>query len=163
MLIEIHHKTRFAILLLLLSASPSKADQFAQGAELYRRCAGCHLSSAEGVLGMFPPLINRLGPLVDTQPGRDYLVMVIQAGLMGGIEIGKVTYQGIMPAQGPAMTDKEIAAVLNYLLETFNANTSTDNWRRFTKYEVAVIKSRYPNLNGHAVHSLRQLAFSVKK
>ena len=112
---------------------------------------------------MFPPLTNRLGPLAHTQPGRDYLVMVVQAGLMGTIDIGQITYQGIMPAQGLAMTDEEIAAVINYLLKAFNTKTLTDKWQRFSKKEVATIKSRYPNPNGQSVHALRQKVFPDEK
>ena len=149
--------------LLVIFSVPNAFAEKSTGERLYQRCAGCHLSSAEGVSGMFPPLVQRLGPLANTQPGRDYLVMVIQAGLIGSIKVDNVTYQGIMPAQGLAMKEEDVAAVINYLFENFNSNTLMDNWQRFTKYEVATIKSRYPKASGREVHALRQQAFSVKK
>lgn len=167
MLIKIHIShcliSCYIFLLLLLFSSTGRADELSHGAKLYQRCAVCHLATAKGVPGMFPPLIQRLGPLASTQQGRDYLVMVVQAGLIGSIHIDGVTYQGIMPAQGSAMKEESMAVVLNYLLENFNSNTLADNWQRFTSSEVASITSRYPKTSGQEVYVLRQAVFPKGK
>lgn len=152
-------------LLLLMSALQSNAEHkdITAGEALYQRCAACHLKTAAGVPGMFPPLNERLGPMIRSQQGRDYLAMVIEAGLMGSINVEGLTYRGIMPAQGAAMDNDEVAQLLNYILQTFNANSLEDNWQAYTKSEVADIKSRYPKATGRDVHTLRKSALSNLK
>ena len=123
---------------------------------LYQRCAACHLNTAKGVPGMFPPLNERLGSMMTGQQGRDYLAMVIEAGLIGSITAEGLTYRGIMPAQGATMNNDEVAQLLNYILQTFNASTLDDNWQAYTASEISEIKSRYPKATGRDVHTLRQ-------
>ncbi len=91
--------------------------------------------------------------------GRDYLVMVIEAGLMGPLEIEGATYRGIMPPQGPALKNEDVAAVLNYVLTSFNQNTLPNDWQAFTSAEVARISSRYPNTTMQTMQLLRNAAF----
>ena len=156
---------RGLLFLLLMGSLQSSANERSEttGEVLYQRCAACHLKTAKGVPGMFPPLNQRLGPLMASQQGRDYLAMVVQAGLMGSIDVEGVTYRGIMPAQGMAMDDDEVAQLLNYVLQTFNANSLGGNLQGYTKAEIAAIKSRYPKATGRDVHTLRQSAFENVK
>ncbi len=146
----------------LLPLSSLSAAESKTGEELYQRCAACHLDSGKGVASMFPPLTGRLGALNNTQLGRDYLVMVVEAGLVGSIQVEGSRYQGFMPAQGLGMQDKDIASVLNYLLASFNAESLKENWSEFTGAEISAIKARYPAMSSQGVHTLRQSAFNAK-
>lgn len=114
-----------------------------QARDLFVRCAACHLEDGAGVPGSFPPLAARLGPLIATPIGRDYLVLVLQTGLMGNLQIDGSQYRGVMPAQGPALGDEGVAAVLNYVLKQFNEKTLPAGWRPFSANEVSRIKARY--------------------
>lgn len=135
-----------------------RADQakLENGKQLFQRCVACHLATAQGVPGMFPPLTQRLGVLVESQAGRDYLVMVINTGIAGVIEVEGKTYSNIMPAQASGLRDESIASVLNYLLETFNKETLPADWELFSAREVRSIKERYPKANIQTIHQLRQ-------
>ncbi len=85
--------------------------------------------------------------------------MVIEAGLMGPLEIEGATYRGIMTPQGPALKNEDVAAVLNYVLTFFNQNTRPNGWKAFASAEVAKIKSRYPNTTMQTTQLLRHSAF----
>ena len=151
-------KMMLATTLLLLTTAEATADS----EKHYQQCAACHLNTGAGVSGMFPSLTSRLGPLADTQKGRDYLVVVLQAGLMGRLSIEGGTYQGVMPAQGPSLGDQGIASVLNYVLRRFNADTLNKEFNLFTAKEVAGIKGRHATANNQAILILRQSAFAEK-
>ena len=144
------------IVLMLGTSLLCRADQ--SGADLYQRCAACHLKTAQGVPGMFPPLTERLGPLVDSSSGRDYLVMVVNTGLIGNFTINGSSYINNMMA-GQLLDNADAAAVLNYLLDTFNRNTLPKYWKPFTESEVESIIVRYPNANAQNVYTLRKSVF----
>ena len=147
--------------LLLLSglSSCSWADESLSGVSLFTYCAGCHLVTGEGAPGLIPPLTGQLGPLTRNQSGRDYLVMVISAGLIGPIKVSGITYKNLMPPQGMTLTNNQIATVLNYVLQTFNQTTLPDEWMPFSSAEVGAILARYPEANSQSVHTLRLQAF----
>ena len=85
-----------------------------EGAQTYNTvCAGCHQAGGVGVEGSFPPLINN--PRVDDAA---YLEDVIRNGLQGEIEVGGVTYNGVMPAFG-SLTDEQIEGVVAYMQAGF--------------------------------------------
>ncbi len=107
---------------------------------------------------MFPPLARRLNPLAAEPLGRDYLVMVVASGLMGPLKVGDALYQGAMPAQGPALGDDGIAAVLNYVLEHFAAADQPAS-SPFTAQEVRSILARYPQAAAPDLLNLRQRVF----
>ena len=144
--------------LLLMLCAPLLCNADKTGPELYQRCAGCHLKTAEGVPSMFPPLTERLGKLAKTSAGRDYLVMVINAGLIGNLNVDGTPYlNNMMPGQ--LLSNSDTAVVLNYLLETFNGKTLPKNWKRFTEPEVESVKKRYLNANAQKVYELRKSAY----
>ncbi len=146
-------------IVLLLNTAETLAEQ----PEEFRGCAACHLPSAKGVAGMFPPLTGRLGSLANSSQGRDYLVMVIEAGLMGSLTIEGAVYRGVMPPQGAGLGDQGIAVALNYLLQEFNAESLGETWNPFTPKEVSHIKARYPQASGQDVYRLRQKVFENKQ
>ena len=155
-MIKKNNKHWFFILFML--GVPLLCNAGQTGAELYQRCASCHLKTAQGVPAMFPPLTERFGPLAGKPAGRDYLVMVVNTGLIGNIEVNGTPYlNNMMPGQ--LLQHSDTAAVVNYLLETFNAKTLPKNWKPFTASEVESIKMRYPNANAQKVYELRKSAF----
>ena len=67
-------------------------------------CGGCHRVDGTGLPPEVPTLVGTIGPLAGSPKGRDYLARVPGA------------------AQAP-ITDAELAAVLNWVLTAFNAET----------------------------------------
>ncbi len=139
----------------------TNADASAAGASAYGRCAACHLADGSGVPGAFPPLAGHLGGLTASEAGRDYLVMVVKSGLMGALEVGGIPYQGVMPAQGTALDDAAVAALLNYTMTEFNRDGLPRDWQPFSATEVAAIAARHPGANPMSVYKLRGPAFAL--
>jgi len=111
----------------------------ANSSDQYQRCAACHLPSGAGVPGAFPPLKNRVAAMAATTLGRQYLVKVINKGLMGPITIGTAHYMGVMPAQGSVYTAEQITELLNYLVQELDQANMTEDWQAFTITEVAAL------------------------
>jgi mono/diheme cytochrome c family protein len=91
------------------SASP------AQDYMLY--CMGCHGPQAQGVPGKVPPLAHSIGRFMRSAAGRDYLLRVPGAA-------------------NSVLSDAQLAAVLNWLAEEFNAEELTADMPKFTAAEV---------------------------
>jgi len=66
-------------------------------------CMGCHGAQAEGVPGKVPPLAHALGRYMRTPEGRNYIVRVPGAA-------------------NSVLTDAQLAAVLNWLAQTFDGD-----------------------------------------
>src|SRR5258708_16577590 len=64
-------------------------------------CMGCHGTQAQGVPGKIPPLANALSRFMRTAAGRDYVLRVPGAA-------------------NSALSDTQLAAVLNWLAVTFD-------------------------------------------
>jgi Cytochrome c len=108
---------RFPVVLLagILFASPAFATPPAQ---LYTlNCWGCHRSRAEGVPGSVPRLANSMAYFLYVPRGRAYLVQV----------------PGVSAS---ALTDSQVANVLNWLLHTFNSKELPRNFKPYTTAEV---------------------------
>lgn len=106
------------------------------GARIYKeKCAGCHGKIGAGVPKLFPPLAG--DPAVTETNPRD----VIQAVLFGrhGSIIGGVTYRVYMPPWAGQLSDKEVAAVINYVRTNWGNNAPP-----VTEAEVAGIRSEGP-------------------
>jgi len=80
-------------------------------------CMGCHGAQAEGVPGKVPPLAHSLGLFMRTSAGRNYVLRVPGAA-------------------NSALSDAQLAAVLNWLAEEFNADEITADMPKFTATEV---------------------------
>jgi mono/diheme cytochrome c family protein len=146
----------------LLSPLRATAEHL-QGRDLFVRCAACHLADGTGVPGSFPPLATRLGSLMAAPKAREYLVLVVQMGLMGDLQIDGSQYRGVMPAQGPGLRDEGVAAVLNYVLKQLNQKTLPVAWHGFSAAEVARIKAYYPNPSVAQLLQLRADVFGALK
>ncbi|WBX84615.1 c-type cytochrome [Sphingosinicella microcystinivorans] len=142
-------------LLLLLAAFFVASDASADNAGLYKRCASCHLPTGAGIPGIYPGLTDRLGPLAATPAGRDYLVMVVHAGLTGPINVKGTTYSGVMPPQGSGLSDEQLAGVLNFILDNFNKKSLPPTWTKFSVAEVGAIREKHAKLRARDVIALR--------
>jgi mono/diheme cytochrome c family protein len=86
-------------------------------------CAGCHRVDGAGVPPDVPSLIDTPGRMVATRAGRDYLVRVPGA------------------AQA-ALSDAELAAVVNWVLAEFNAATLPVDFKPLQEGEVSKARRR---------------------
>jgi mono/diheme cytochrome c family protein len=64
-------------------------------------CMGCHGSAAQGVPGKVPPLANSLRRFLRSDAGRNYILRVPGAA-------------------NSALSDEQLAGVLNWLVDKFN-------------------------------------------
>ncbi|WP_321396275.1 c-type cytochrome [Emcibacter sp.] len=138
----------------LASAAPAKT-----GEQLYKRCSACHLDTGEGVPGSYPAIAGRLKPLAVSEAGREYLVLVLKAGLMGPLTVDGVSYSSMMPAQAAALKEGGIAKVLNYVMEDLNGFAGDENWTPFTEEEVKTILGKNPKVRARDVLQKRADVF----
>ncbi len=82
-------------------------------------CMGCHGSRAEGVPGKIPPLAHSLGHFLRSPAGRNYVLRVPGAA-------------------NSALSDAQLAAVLNWLLSEFNSKEVPPGSLPFTAAELEV-------------------------
>jgi mono/diheme cytochrome c family protein len=112
-------KTRAIAVLIATLSIASVALAGGSPAELYTlNCWGCHKPRAEGIPGTVPRLANSMGDFLHVPGGREYLVEV----------------PGVAAS---ALSDAEIAEVLNWLLATFNKAETPADFKPYTAAEVA--------------------------
>ena len=117
------------------AAWPSPAQDYM----LY--CQGCHGSEAQGVPGKVPPLAGSLNLFMRTPEGRDYLLRVPGAA-------------------NSALSDDQLAAVLNWLAERY-ALPGEASVLSFTVTEVARLRhTPLPNVSARRAEVVRALAAS---
>jgi mono/diheme cytochrome c family protein len=98
---------RLYLLILALLPGPVLAQD---GKALYgQHCAACHGPEAQGIPGAMPPLAGN--PRVQDEA---YVVKVVREGLSGPLEVGGVTYNGVMPPM-PQVSEAEARAIAQYL------------------------------------------------
>jgi mono/diheme cytochrome c family protein len=108
-----------------------KSESYKRGKEIYTDfCITCHLANGKGIAGTFPPL-----------DGSDWLtekrletIHAVKFGLQGPIEVNGEKYDMAMAPQG--LTDKEVADVLNYVMNSW----SNSNKKPVTPEEVKAVK-----------------------
>lgn len=108
-----HLAATAAATLLSLSATAQANPQ--QDYVLY--CMGCHGPQAEGVPGKVPPLAHALGSYMRTPQGRNYILRVPGAA-------------------NSVLSDAQLAAVLNWLAQSFSADELSTGVALFTPAEV---------------------------
>jgi cytochrome c553 len=84
-------------------------------------CMGCHGSQAEGVPGRVPPLAHSLARFMRTGSGRNYVLRVPGAA-------------------SSVLSDAQLAAVLNWLARTFDAEDLPADVPLFTEEEVTRVR-----------------------
>ena len=123
------------------------------GAEVFAdHCAVCHGAKAEGIPGSFPPLGSQIEAFAAMPAGRDYLVMVLFAGLIGSVNVAGSPYVGAMPPQN-MLSEAEVAAVLNYLASGLGKSKS--GAAAFKGAEVTAVRARHPGVTGASALALR--------
>ena len=80
-------------------------------------CMGCHGPQAEGVPGKVPPLAHALGRYMRSPAGRNYILRVPGAA-------------------NSALSDAQLAGVLNWLAQTFDAQELSSDVPLFSAAEV---------------------------
>jgi mono/diheme cytochrome c family protein len=108
-----------AVLVAALSLAGAAPAGASPPAELYTlNCWGCHKPRAEGIPGAVPRLADSMADFLQVPGGREYLVEV----------------PGVAAS---ALSDAEVAQVLNWLLFTFNKAEMPSNFTPYTAAEVA--------------------------
>ncbi len=109
-----------ALLLASTLAAPAAADP---RLDYMLHCEGCHLPEAVGWPGLVPSLRGDYGRIAGVSGGRDYLMRVPGA------------------ADAP-IPSSSLAAVLNWLMDTYNADTRPADFRPFTAEEVERVRRK---------------------
>ena len=124
------------------------------GVLIYKRCAACHLPTGAGIPGAYPKLGAQVAGFSASKAGRDYLITVIAAGLMGELKLDGSTYHGYMPAQN-ALSDDQIAAVLNYVVKKIAKAPASV--KEFSAAEANAARSSHKDAHGQESMKLRPL------
>jgi mono/diheme cytochrome c family protein len=110
---------------LLLSGLASRAGADQPAAVNYLiHCAGCHLADGSGSPPQVPDVRGEMGRLLAVPGGRQYLIQVPGA------------------ATAP-VSDRELAAVVNYMLASFNSGTMPAGFEPFTGAEVGGLRKSW--------------------
>ena len=100
----------------------SSAARASPAQDYILNCMGCHGTQAEGVPGKVPPLANTLSRFMRTAEGRNYILRVPGAA-------------------NSALSDAQLAAVLNWLAVTYDSG-ATPTTAPFTSEEVSQVRRR---------------------
>jgi mono/diheme cytochrome c family protein len=112
-------KSRAIAMLIVALSIASAALAGGSPAELYTlNCWGCHKPRAEGIPGTVPRLADSMANFLRVPGGREYLVEV----------------PGVAAS---ALSNAEIAEVLNWLLVTFNKAEMPPGFKPYTAAEIA--------------------------
>ena len=98
-------------LVLALAAGAALAQPPDGGALFQQQCAVCHQPQGQGLAGQFPPLAHN----PDLFLSQDFPLRVVLFGLSGKIAVNGQAIDSVMPPLGNALTDAQIAAVVNYV------------------------------------------------
>lgn len=101
------------------------AEVLSQGQQTYMQvCFACHQPTGLGLPNMFPPLASSDWVAA---PKPDRLIRMVLHGMTGPIKINGqpfTTPAPLMPPQGAALTDEQIASVLSYVRNSFGNQAS---------------------------------------
>uniref|UniRef100_E1TJQ9 Class I cytochrome c n=1 Tax=Burkholderia sp. (strain CCGE1003) TaxID=640512 RepID=E1TJQ9_BURSG len=114
-------KRRAWLLATLLVALSSRAQSYdaARARESWvLNCMGCHTADGSGIPGKVPALRDSLGHFVSLPEGREFVMRVPGAA-------------------NSALSDAELANVLNWVLGTMNAQTLPASLKPYTADEIA--------------------------
>ena len=81
-------------------------------------CQGCHLVDGAGTAGKVPALKNEVGRFLQVPGGRQFLIQV-------------------PGSSQSALTDAEVAAVLNWILENFSSEQLPTDFVPYTTTEIS--------------------------
>jgi mono/diheme cytochrome c family protein len=105
-----------------LAVAPAHAEGAADAALARQHwvlnCMGCHTATGGGIPGKVPPLANSLGYFTHLPAGREYVMRV-------------------PGASNSALSDQDLADVLNWVLTTMNRDALPRDFKPYTAAEVA--------------------------
>jgi mono/diheme cytochrome c family protein len=119
------------LLPLALAAAFSGAAAADPHVDYMLQCQGCHLPDGGGTPGAVPPLEGVVGSFLAVPGGREFLVRV-------------------PGSSQSSLSDARLAAVLNWILESFDPEALGDDFVPFTAEEVARVR-RPPLLDVQSV------------
>ena len=124
------------------------------GAALYtQHCMACHQATGAGIPGAFPPIAGHVGELVAAD--RAYPAKLVLFGMMGAIEVQGSSYNGVMPGLAAALSDADVAGILNHVLTAWDdVEVLGDAFEPYTAEEVT--EWRAAALQMTDVYALRQ-------
>jgi mono/diheme cytochrome c family protein len=121
-----------------VTASAPTPNDTSAGQKVYNTvCMGCHQPSGQGLPGMFPPLAESDWV---SAPKPDRLIRIVLHGLMGPITINGEFFKTpapMMPPQGAALSDEQIAQVITYIRNTWGGQPNA-----VTTDEVSAIRNK---------------------
>lgn len=117
------------------SASTDSAQLNAGQAVYQRICIACHLPTGTGLPPLYPPLAG--SDIVTSDPA--ILARIVLHGLQGPLTVNGRTFNSVMPGQGAALSDADIAAVLTYIRNTWGNSAAP-----VTPEVVAAERAAYP-------------------
>ncbi|MEQ1504447.1 MAG: cytochrome c [Myxococcota bacterium] len=93
------------------SGETDEASLKAHGEQVYGAiCTTCHQADGKGTPGAFPPLAGSGSFYGDP---KNHAKIIVN-GLSGAITVQGVAFNGVMPPQGSALSDYDIAAVATF-------------------------------------------------
>jgi len=115
----------------IFACTSSKAEK--SGAEVYSTyCVHCHQENGQGVAKRYPPLAGSEW-LTGTK-----LIKIVLHGLHGDIVVRGETYSNVMGPWGYALSDSEVAGVVNHIRSSWGNQLAPTNIE-----EVGRIRKKY--------------------
>jgi mono/diheme cytochrome c family protein len=90
------------------------------GQQKFAICANCHKPDGKGDRSQNVPPLDGSEWLVGDKASPARQARIVLYGLSGPIQVGGHTFNGVMPNQGNAMKDYEIASVLTYVRNSWS-------------------------------------------
>lgn len=111
----IQHMPRKAKKTSVIAKTPNQS--IADGKAIFgRTCLACHQSEGQGINGVFPPLAK--SDFLNNN--KEKAIDAVLFGLKGEITVNGQKYNSVMPGQ--ALSDQEVADVLNYVYNNWDNN-----------------------------------------
>jgi mono/diheme cytochrome c family protein len=101
------------------ASAPTPGDPLAGRRTYQAICIVCHGAQGVGVPGAFPPLAGS-EIAIASDPSR--IIRIVLHGLNGPITVKGASFQNVMPPQGAALTDEQIADVLTFVRQSWGNN-----------------------------------------
>jgi mono/diheme cytochrome c family protein len=118
------------------------------------RCVLCHQADAHGAAGVAPSLAGTLASYLGAADGKRYLAQILVSGMIGPIDTEGHKFSGLMPSFRADLSDAEIAATIDYVLETYNDVSDAGATIPIAPEDVAAVSATHPVAT--ATRALRQ-------
>lgn len=130
-----------ALVGILLAGFGTLHAQDELGQETYQQiCSACHMADGAGVQLAFPPLAAHAAELAALEGGSNYMIRTVLFGLQGQIEIDGTAYNSIMTPWATALSDEQIAAVINFIVTQWPSEEVTTEFEAVTADTVAELR-----------------------